>query len=104
MSTDKNTRLHTDANIFIDQAIKMLKDLPELQKSPYTAGYNGVVCLLQYAKESHAHSLLRDPVDSVPEDPEFVQCGKCDGHAACEDFGCAFVLGLGRMVNTENNL
>lgn len=29
---------------------------------------------------------------------EFIPCDKCDGHDACADFGCAFELGLGRMV------
>lgn len=29
---------------------------------------------------------------------EFIPCDKCDGHDACRDFGCAFELGLGKMV------
>lgn len=29
---------------------------------------------------------------------EFIPCDRCDGHPACEDFGCAYALGLGRMV------
>jgi len=33
---------------------------------------------------------------------EFTPCDKCDGHPACEDFGCAFELGLGRMVKKNN--
>lgn len=45
---------------------------------------------------------LDDP-DFEYEEKDFIACDKCDGHAACEDFGCAFELGLGRMVkkNTE---
>ena len=36
--------------------------------------------------------------DEVDDDIEFIPCSKCDGHPACEDFGCAYELGLGRMV------
>lgn len=35
------------------------------------------------------------------EDEEFIMCEHCDGHPACEDFGCAIALGLGRLVNKE---
>ena len=45
---------------------------------------------------------LKDDDDSFYEDqPEFMPCDKCDGHPACEDFGCAFELGLGRMVKRD---
>lgn len=30
---------------------------------------------------------------------EFQRCSDCDGHDACEDFGCAFQSGLGHLVN-----
>lgn len=33
---------------------------------------------------------------------EFIQCVMCDGHPACEDFGCAFDLGIGQLV--KNNI
>ena len=36
--------------------------------------------------------------DDLEEEPEFTPCPKCDGHPACEDFGCAYDLGLGKMV------
>jgi len=40
-----------------------------------------------------------DPEDDFWQDEEeFVPCDKCDGHPACEDFGCAILAGLGRMV------
>ncbi len=29
---------------------------------------------------------------------DFIPCSRCDGHPACEDFGCAYEVGLGRMV------
>lgn len=32
---------------------------------------------------------------------EFHPCSRCDGHQACEDFGCAIDLGLERMVKKE---
>ena len=35
------------------------------------------------------------------EEDDFVECDKCDGHPACEDFGCAYELGLGRMVKKD---
>lgn len=49
--TPAEQRLTTDSNVFIDRAIEMLKD-----KSNEVAWYNGIVSLLQYAKESHALS------------------------------------------------
>lgn len=36
------------------------------------------------------------------EDSEFERCLSCDGHDACEDFGCAFDLGLGNLVNKDD--
>jgi hypothetical protein len=32
---------------------------------------------------------------------EFIPCAKCDGHPACEDFGCAYELGKGNMVKKD---
>lgn len=41
--------------------------------------------------------------DSAEDDDEieFIPCDKCDGHPACEDFGCAYALGLSRMVKKD---
>lgn len=36
--------------------------------------------------------------DEWGEGEEFISCDRCDGHPACEDFGCAYELGLGNMV------
>jgi hypothetical protein len=41
------------------------------------------------------------PEDDLQEEQEFVPCEECDGHPACEDFGCAIALGLGRMVKKD---
>lgn len=30
---------------------------------------------------------------------EFERCSACDGHDACEDFGCAIKAGLGHLLN-----
>ena len=35
-------------------------------------------------------------------DNEFQRCSKCDGHDACEDFGCAFKAGLGHLVENDD--
>lgn len=43
---------------------------------------------------------LRIP-DDFEEEHEFIPCSRCDGHPACEDFGCAYKLGLGRMVKKD---
>ena len=53
--TPEQYRLTVDANTHIDRAISMLKDtgFPTLN----VAGYNGVVSLLQYAKESHEYQI-----------------------------------------------
>lgn len=49
-------------------------------------------------------------IEGLPEpefeddEPEFNPCEECDGHPACEDFGCAIKLGLRRMVNKNIDL
>lgn len=42
-----------------------------------------------------------DPDDDNDYEPDFVPCSSCDGHAACEDFGCAIKLGLEHMVKKD---
>lgn len=41
-----------------------------------------------------------DPSENyfTEDPPEFVECSECDGHPACEDFGCAIHNGLGHLV------
>jgi hypothetical protein len=41
---------------------------------------------------------MDDREDELWDEVDFNPCSKCDGHPACEDFGCAYELGLGRMV------
>ena len=36
---------------------------------------------------------IRDGEDDEDE-PEFQRCSDCDGHDACEDFGCAIKAGI----------
>lgn len=43
-----------------------------------------------------------DDDDDYNDEEEFIPCSGCDGHPACEDFGCAIEAGLGKMV--EKNL
>ena len=52
-------------------------------------------------KEDNKVEYLPEPDDDFNEE-EFIPCSKCDGHPACEDFGCAYEAGLGRMVNKNN--
>lgn len=37
------------------------------------------------------------------DEDEFIPCSKCDGHPACEDHGCAFEHGLGRLVHRDSS-
>lgn len=40
-----------------------------------------------------------DNEEEWPDDEDrFTPCSNCDGHEACEDFGCAFKLGVGHLV------
>ncbi len=39
--------------------------------------------------------------DDDDEEDDFIPCSRCDGHPACEDFGCAFEHGLGHIVQQE---
>lgn len=44
---------------------------------------------------------LPDCSDDDELDFEFNPCSECDGHPACEEFGCAFKLVLGHLVNKQ---
>lgn len=35
------------------------------------------------------------------DDEEFIPCSRCDGHDACDDFGCAYASGLGHLVKKD---
>src|SRR4051812_18153656 len=59
-NTAQEERLKTDANIFIDRAIEILKD--EYNRKELIAGYNGMVSLLGYAKQSHSASLSQPEI------------------------------------------
>jgi hypothetical protein len=42
-----------------------------------------------------------DPGGEDDDETEFTPCSMCDGHPACEDFGCAYELGVGHLVEKE---
>lgn len=42
-----------------------------------------------------------DGEDFNDEEIEFIPCSECDGHPACEDFGCAIEAGLRRLLKKE---
>lgn len=44
---------------------------------------------------------LPEPDFEDDSEHEFTPCSRCDGHPACEDFGCAYDLGLGRTVKKD---
>ena len=45
-----------------------------------------------------------DPEEDPDDEPEFERCSECDGHDACADFGCAYELGCGNLVNNDPNI
>lgn len=61
--TPETERNKTDANIYIDRAIEMMKDVFRSQE--LVAGYNGIVSLLRYAKESHSAHQFREGQQSA---------------------------------------
>lgn len=54
MNKTEQVKHNEDANVYINRAIEMLKD--EYRNEPMIAGYNGIVSLLTYAKESHSRT------------------------------------------------
>lgn len=46
-------------------------------------------------------SVMIFPFEPGNDEPEFTSCSECDGHPACEDFGCAVGHGLGRMLKKD---
>lgn len=53
--------------------------------------YDNLICEI-CRQEDH------NDYDDDCEEVEFIPCDKCDGHPACEDYGCAYEHGLGGMV------
>lgn len=53
--------------------------------------------------DQHIQAMVEENEDDFfyDEESEFISCSRCDGHPACEDFGCAYELGLGRMVKKD---
>lgn len=43
-------------------------------------------------------------IDESDDEREFAPCDKCNGQQNCEDFGCAYPLGLGRMVEKDKTI
>jgi len=39
--------------------------------------------------------------DFDSEEIEFTRCSGCDGHDACEDFGCAIEAGLEHLIEKD---
>lgn len=54
--TVQEERLKTDCNVFIDRVIEMIKEDYRINRVQLSAGFNGIMSLLQYAKESHTAS------------------------------------------------
>jgi hypothetical protein len=52
-------------------------------------------------KKSDAKPIEPDDDLFSEEEIEFIPCSRCDGHQACEDFGCAYEFGLSRMVKKD---
>ena len=50
---------------------------------------------------SEQNTDLPEPDFEDDDEVEFIPCPKCDGHPSCEDFGCAIMLGLGRLVKRD---
>jgi hypothetical protein len=39
--------------------------------------------------------------DDIDDEEEFKECTECDGHPACEDFGCAIKAGIRKLVKKD---
>lgn len=53
-------------------------------------------------KKSAKDAQCQRPVNALlDDDDDFMPCSQCDGHDACRDFGCAFELGLGHLVDDD---
>lgn len=53
----------------------------------------------EYCEHCFLYNFMED--DCEDDELEFKPCSKCDGHPACEDFGCAYNHGLSHLVNKE---
>jgi hypothetical protein len=54
-----------------------------------------------YCKSSNPQTKTDCNEDDYCDEDEFIPCSGCDGHPACEDFGCAIENGLGHLVSKE---
>ena len=63
---------------------------PERVASTTTADYANAII----ASTAAGKRLFEKSVNDDDDIPEFQRCSDCDGHDACEDFGCAIKLGV----------
>jgi hypothetical protein len=76
MITPKEERKNIDANIFIDRAIAQIKE--DSKEVWPVAGINGILSLLQYAKESHTASIEGSSLTREFNSDKYYWC-KCEG-------------------------
>lgn len=74
----ENSNMETDDNRCRECGTKLIG------KNAIDVGY----CLSCY------NMMMSDPDD----EDDFERCSECDGHDACEDFGCAIKAGLGHLL------
>lgn len=53
-------------------------------------------------KTDNTDNELDDEEDLEDDENDFERCSECDGHDACEDFGCAIKAGLGHLLHKNH--
>lgn len=66
---------------------------------PFKAFYGKTVLKKEY--QSKQLSSTEPEESEEAEDVDFTPCSKCDGHQACEDFGCAIEHGLEHLLERD---
>jgi len=82
---------------FIEVVSELMKEVETKLKEPNFYIVNSKKYLTDEQRNSVAEKIAQmstDDDDDFEDDYTFTRCSRCDGHDACEDFGCALSAGI----------
>lgn len=82
---------------FIEVVSELMNEVETKLKEPNFYIVNSKKYLNDEQRNSVAEKIAQmstDDDDDFEDDYTFTRCSRCDGHDACEDFGCALSAGI----------
>lgn len=82
---------------FIEVVSELMNEVETKLKEPNFYIVNSIKYLTDEQRNSVAEKIAQmstDDDDDFEDDYTFTRCSRCEGHDACEDFGCALLAGI----------